>query len=107
MRAIRLPEPPSGPVKMPEIFDRGITSVIRRAIIIGNGSAGAEHQSIGLVRALGLGNKYTLHVSLVYLRVSEFSLLHRIWTTEKEKIGFECAFFSLLQFHSFLRGTSE
>ncbi|CAM6112683.1 unnamed protein product [Calypogeia fissa] len=61
MRAIKLPEPPSGPAKMPEIFDRGITSVIRRAVIIGNGSAGAEHQSIGLVRALGLGNKYTLH----------------------------------------------
>jgi hypothetical protein len=65
MRAIKLPEPPSRTVSMPEIFDRGITSVIRRAIIIGNGSAGAEHQSIGLVRALGLGNKYTLHVSVL------------------------------------------
>ncbi|KAK6152282.1 hypothetical protein DH2020_014917 [Rehmannia glutinosa] len=34
---------------------------IRRAIIIGNGFAGAENQCIGLVRALGFSNKYTLY----------------------------------------------
>ncbi|KAI3447437.1 hypothetical protein Pfo_004102 [Paulownia fortunei] len=34
---------------------------IRRAIVIGNGFAGAENQCIGLVRALGLSNKYTLY----------------------------------------------
>ncbi|KAG8374072.1 hypothetical protein BUALT_Bualt11G0092800 [Buddleja alternifolia] len=34
---------------------------IRRAIIIGNGFAGAENQCIGLVRALGLSDQYTLY----------------------------------------------
>ncbi|KAL3646898.1 hypothetical protein CASFOL_009442 [Castilleja foliolosa] len=34
---------------------------IRRAIVIGNGFAGAENQCIGLVRALGLTSNYTLH----------------------------------------------
>ncbi|KAL6496336.1 hypothetical protein OROGR_029594 [Orobanche gracilis] len=33
---------------------------IRRAIVIGNGFAGAENQCIGLVRALGLSNNYSL-----------------------------------------------
>ncbi|KAJ7534711.1 hypothetical protein O6H91_13G106200 [Diphasiastrum complanatum] len=61
MRAIKLPEPPgSSSSGMPEIFDRGISCVVRRVVIIGNGAAGAEHQSIGLVRALGLGNNYSL-----------------------------------------------
>lgn len=46
---------------MPEIFDHGISCVVRRAVIIGNGAAGAEHQCIGLVRALGLSNSYSLH----------------------------------------------
>ncbi|CAA0842970.1 Mitochondrial fission protein ELM1 [Striga hermonthica] len=32
---------------------------IRRAVIIGNGFAGAENQCIGLVRALGLSNNYS------------------------------------------------
>ncbi|KAL8505132.1 hypothetical protein ACS0TY_016370 [Phlomoides rotata] len=34
---------------------------IRRAIVIGNGVAGAENQCIGLIRALGLSGKYTLY----------------------------------------------
>ncbi|GER43412.1 hypothetical protein STAS_20259 [Striga asiatica] len=34
---------------------------IRRAVIIGNGFAGAENQCIGLVRALGLSNNYILY----------------------------------------------
>ncbi|KAK7396715.1 hypothetical protein VNO78_17873 [Psophocarpus tetragonolobus] len=41
---------------MPEIFD----GVIRRAVVIGNGFAGAENQSIGLVRALGFSNRHFL-----------------------------------------------
>lgn len=62
MRSITLPEPPSSSnTGMPEIFDRGISCVVRRAVIIGNGAAGAEHQCIGLVRALGLSNTYALH----------------------------------------------
>ncbi|KAH7685552.1 Mitochondrial fission protein ELM1-like protein [Dioscorea alata] len=60
MRPIRLPEPPSGPVGMPEIFEGGL-NVIRRAIVIGNGFPGAENQCLGLVRALGLAEKHTLY----------------------------------------------
>ncbi|XP_057784760.1 mitochondrial fission protein ELM1-like [Salvia miltiorrhiza] len=33
---------------------------IRRAIVIGNGVAGAQNQCIGLLRALGLSDRYTL-----------------------------------------------
>ncbi|CAI5971456.1 unnamed protein product [Closterium sp. NIES-64] len=57
-RRILLPEPPPviGSAGTPEIFEQGGTaSVIRRAVIIGNGHPGSEHQSLGLVRALGLG----------------------------------------------------
>lgn len=62
MRPIKLPEPPgSSPLGMPEIFDRGISCVVRRAVIIGNGAPGAENQCIGLVRALGLANNYSLY----------------------------------------------
>lgn len=61
MRPIRLPEPPSGLMGMPEIFEGGV-NVIRRAVVIGNGSAGSENQSLGLVRALGLSDKYSIHV---------------------------------------------
>ncbi|KAJ4965254.1 hypothetical protein NE237_017103 [Protea cynaroides] len=61
MRAIRLPEPPSGSLGMPEIFEGGIYSVIRRAVIIGNGFAGSENQSIGLVRALGLSDRHSIY----------------------------------------------
>ncbi|XP_010245896.1 PREDICTED: mitochondrial fission protein ELM1 [Nelumbo nucifera] len=61
MRAIRLPEPPSGSLGMPEIFEGGIYSVIKRAVIIGNGFSGAENQSIGLVRALGLTDSQSIY----------------------------------------------
>lgn len=60
MRPIRLPEPPSG-FGTPEIFEGGVYTVIRRAVVIGNGFAGAENQSIGLVRALGLSDKQLLY----------------------------------------------
>ncbi|TKY61960.1 Mitochondrial fission protein ELM1 [Spatholobus suberectus] len=42
---------------MPDILD----GAIRRAVVIGNGFAGAENQSIGLVRALGLSNRHFLY----------------------------------------------
>ncbi|MCO5568858.1 hypothetical protein L7F22_022560 [Adiantum nelumboides] len=62
MRAIKLPEPPSSNVtSMPEIFDRGITCVVRRAVIIGNGAPGAEHQCIGLINALGLAENFSFY----------------------------------------------
>ncbi|GMG98433.1 hypothetical protein Nepgr_000273 [Nepenthes gracilis] len=57
MRPIKLPEPPSSPRGVPEIFEGGVYGVVRRAIIIGNGFPGAENQCIGLVRALGLSDK--------------------------------------------------
>ncbi|XP_020233885.1 mitochondrial fission protein ELM1 isoform X3 [Cajanus cajan] len=41
---------------MPEILD----GAIRRAVVIGNGFAGAENQCIGLVRALGFSNRHFL-----------------------------------------------
>ncbi|GAB2285562.1 serine/threonine protein kinase [Dionaea muscipula] len=56
MKPIRLPEPPSSPRGVPEIFEGGVYGVIRRAVIIGNGSPAAESQCIGLVRALGLSD---------------------------------------------------
>ncbi|XP_019425237.1 PREDICTED: mitochondrial fission protein ELM1-like [Lupinus angustifolius] len=49
MRNIKLPEPP-------ETSD----GAIRRAVVIGNGFAGAENQCIGLVRALGLSHHHFL-----------------------------------------------
>lgn len=61
MRPIRLPEPPSISPGVPEIFEGDMYSVIRRAVIIGNGSPGSENQSIGLVRALGLADKQLLY----------------------------------------------
>ncbi|KAK1299720.1 hypothetical protein QJS10_CPB13g01507 [Acorus calamus] len=61
MRPIKLPEPPSVSVGMPEIFGGGAYSVVRRAVVIGNGFAGAENQSVGLVRALGLSDRQSLY----------------------------------------------
>lgn len=66
MRPIRLPvpgpEPPGGAT--PEIFAAGGgVAVVRRAVVIGNGCAGAENQCLGLLRALGLADRFTLYVS--------------------------------------------
>uniref|UniRef100_A0A803MI76 Uncharacterized protein n=1 Tax=Chenopodium quinoa TaxID=63459 RepID=A0A803MI76_CHEQI len=63
MRPIRLPEPPTSPRGMPEIFEGGVFGVIRRAVIIGNGFPGAENQCVGLVRALGLSDKHLFYGS--------------------------------------------
>lgn len=66
MRPIRLPEPPGvGGMETPEIFTgaAAATVVVRRAVVIGNGSPGAENQCLGLVRALGLADHLTLYVS--------------------------------------------
>lgn len=64
MRPIRLPEPPSG-AGMPQIFEGG-ANVVRRAVVIGNGFAGAESQCMGLVRALGLSDRQTIYVSSLF-----------------------------------------
>ncbi|KAG6528820.1 hypothetical protein ZIOFF_011005 [Zingiber officinale] len=60
MRPIRLPEPPTVTTGIPDIFEGGV-NVVRRAIVIGNGFPGAENQSIGLVRALGLADKFSIY----------------------------------------------
>ncbi|GLT40680.1 hypothetical protein SLA2020_147940 [Shorea laevis] len=59
MPPIRLPEPPTGLTGVPEIFEEGVYGSIRRAVVIGNGFAGAENQCFGLVRALGLSARHT------------------------------------------------
>ncbi|KAK2980203.1 hypothetical protein RJ640_007293, partial [Escallonia rubra] len=62
MKPIRLPEPPgSPPMGVPDIFEGGVYSVIRRAVVIGTGFPSSESQSIGLVKALGLSDKHTLY----------------------------------------------
>ncbi|KAI3798362.1 hypothetical protein L1987_33635 [Smallanthus sonchifolius] len=62
MKPIRLPEPPGSPPRgVPDIFEGGVYGVVKRAVIIGNGFPASENQSIGLVRALGLSEKQTLH----------------------------------------------
>ncbi|KAK6944069.1 Mitochondrial fission protein ELM1-like [Dillenia turbinata] len=62
MRLIRgLADVGSGTVGVPEIFEGGVGVAVRRAVVIGNGFAGAENQCIGLIRTLGLANLYSLH----------------------------------------------
>lgn len=63
MKPIRLPEPPSPTMGVPEIFEGGANSIVRRAVVIGNGFTGSENQSIGLIRALGLSDNCSLYVS--------------------------------------------
>ncbi|RXH76346.1 hypothetical protein DVH24_019234 [Malus domestica] len=48
---------------MAEMIQGGVhrATGIRRAVVIGNGFAGAENQSIGLVRALGLWGRQSLY----------------------------------------------
>ncbi|KAJ6316442.1 hypothetical protein OIU78_019684 [Salix suchowensis] len=43
------------------MFETGFHVFIKRAVVIGNGFAGAENQCIGLLRALGLSSRYSLH----------------------------------------------
>lgn len=74
MKPIRLPEPPSGPTGVPDIFEGGVYGVVRRAVIIGNGFPASENQSIGLVRALGLADKQTLYVNSVSTSFYDFSI---------------------------------
>ncbi|RLN07277.1 mitochondrial fission protein ELM1 [Panicum miliaceum] len=64
MRPIRLPEPPGvDGMETPEIFSGGgaAATVVRRAVLIGNGSPGAENQCLGLARALGLADNLALY----------------------------------------------
>ncbi|THG20285.1 hypothetical protein TEA_004224 [Camellia sinensis var. sinensis] len=49
----RFREPPTDSWGLRDIFRVGFSTAIRRAVVIGNGVAGAENQCTGLVRALG------------------------------------------------------
>jgi hypothetical protein len=66
MRPIQLPEPPSPTAHRgtPDIFESGVHTFVRRAVVIGNGFPSSENQSIGLVRALGFSDNYFLYVSI-------------------------------------------
>ncbi|KAK1310131.1 hypothetical protein QJS10_CPA08g01399 [Acorus calamus] len=83
MRPIKLPEPPSVSVGMPEIFGGGAYSVVRRAVVIGNGFAGAENQCVGLFRALGLSDRQSLYVNL-FFKVKNSSTL---WLQQSPQEG--------------------
>lgn len=85
MRPIRLPEAPSGFSGLPEIFDSGgVYGAIKRAIIIGNGFAGSENQSVGLVRALGLSRHHSLYVShFTSSAISTFSFVIFIYRLQQ------------------------
>lgn len=108
MRPIRLPEPPTSPRGMPEIFEGGVYGVIRRVAVIGNGFPGAENQCIGLVRALGLSDKQlfyrvtrprgginewlhwipvSLHKRLDYVVRQLYVYSHILFTSGQKKIG--------------------
>ncbi|KAL5216918.1 hypothetical protein ABZP36_008319 [Zizania latifolia] len=45
MRLIRLPEPPGGGMETPEIFTGGAATVVRCAVVIGNGSPGCSNST--------------------------------------------------------------
>ncbi|GJN03014.1 hypothetical protein PR202_ga20411 [Eleusine coracana subsp. coracana] len=74
MRPIRLPERRGGTT--PEIFAAGEgAAVVRRAVVIGNGCAGAENQCLGLLRALGLADRLTLYIQHPRFRLDRFDLV--------------------------------
>ncbi|GJN27691.1 hypothetical protein PR202_gb15733 [Eleusine coracana subsp. coracana] len=75
---MRLPEPElerrAGTT--PEIFAAGGgAAVVRRAVVIGNGCAGAENQCLGLLRALGLADRLTLYIQHPRFRLDRFDLV--------------------------------
>ncbi|KAL0736481.1 hypothetical protein Bca4012_012691 [Brassica carinata] len=53
----------------------GVSGVVKRAIVIGNGCAGAENQCIGLVRSLGLFDRH-LYYSVARPRGGIYRWLH-------------------------------
>nr|CAB3484469.1 unnamed protein product [Digitaria exilis] len=78
MRPIRLPEPEPEPPggATPEIFAAGPgVAVVRRAVVIGNGCAGAENQCLGLLRALGLVDRFTLYIQHPRFHLDRFDLV--------------------------------
>jgi hypothetical protein len=104
MRPIRLPEPPGvDGMETPEIFSgdgSGGATVVRRAVLIGNGSPGAENQCLGLARALGLADNLTLYVSSLPFPAFSFTLpsthhfrsTHFPFCCRKEMTGMDALF---------------
>ncbi|KAG4972170.1 hypothetical protein JHK85_038591 [Glycine max] len=62
IKPILLPEPPSPTAARgtPDIFESGVHTLVRRAVVIGNGFPSSENHSIGLLRALGLSHDHLL-----------------------------------------------
>ncbi|GMP84284.1 hypothetical protein CsSME_00037870 [Camellia sinensis var. sinensis] len=75
MRAIRFREPPTDSWGLRDIFRVGFSTAIRRAVVIGNGVAGAENQCTGLVRALGLSHRQTIYIQHPRSQLNQFNLL--------------------------------
>ncbi|KAE8733048.1 Mitochondrial fission protein ELM1 [Hibiscus syriacus] len=75
MRPIRLPEPPNPTIRVPEIFEGGAYSVIRRAVIIGNVSPGSENQSIGSIRRLASDNVFVVQIQHPRSQLNRFDLV--------------------------------
>ncbi|XP_047173783.1 mitochondrial fission protein ELM1-like [Vigna umbellata] len=63
MKPIRLPEPPSPTAARgtPDIFESGVHTIVRRAVVISNGFPSSENNSIGLLRALGFSDNHLLY----------------------------------------------
>jgi len=68
MKPIQLPEPPSPKAARgtPDIFESGLHTIVRRAVVIGNGFPSSENHSIGLLRALGLSHNHLLYVRYLF-----------------------------------------
>ncbi|XAR64733.1 hypothetical protein NMG60_11008535 [Bertholletia excelsa] len=60
MPPVRPPPPLITSSCLPDIFRVSFCTAVRRAVVIGNGVAGAENQCFGLVRALGLSHRQTI-----------------------------------------------
>ncbi|XP_027343361.1 mitochondrial fission protein ELM1-like [Abrus precatorius] len=58
LKPIQLPEPPSPTAAgaTPDIFQSGAHTLLRRALVIGNGFPSSENHCIGLLRVLGLSH---------------------------------------------------
>ncbi|KAE9585647.1 putative mitochondrial fission protein ELM1 [Lupinus albus] len=63
MRPITLRQPPSPTAARgtPDIFESGVHTLVRRAVLIGNGFPSSENHSLGLVRALGLSDNHLFY----------------------------------------------
>ncbi|KAG2262718.1 hypothetical protein Bca52824_069797 [Brassica carinata] len=73
----------TGPSENPQ---GGLSGVVKRAIVIGNGCAGAENQCIGLIRSLGLFDRH-LYYSVARPRGGIYRWLHWLPISLYKKLG--------------------